>query len=138
MSEIQWNDELSVNIDEIDDQHKNLIRIINRLDDAVSQGHRSKKTVPPTDVLSEMIDYLEYHFSTEEKYMIEFDYPEYDAHRAEHELFVGKVTTFTEEFRKGKKDLSNDILLFLADWYLNHIKNTDAKFGPFLIAKGLA
>ena len=138
MQEILWNDNLSVHVKEIDDQHKELIKMINRLGEAVKDGSWPKKIVTLSDVLLEMIDYLDYHFSTEEKYMIAYNYPEYQAHREEHQRFVREVTTFAEAFHNGKTGLSNDILLFLKDWYLNHIMNTDAKCGAFLSARGLA
>ena len=138
MSQIQWDEKLSVGIREIDDQHKELIKMINRLDEAVADGSWTKKVVTLSDVLLEMVAYLDYHFSTEEKYMIEYDYPDYDDHRDAHLTFVRDVTDFTEAFRNGKKGLSVEILDYLKEWYLSHITSVDAKYGSYLRDRGLA
>jgi hemerythrin len=42
-------------------------------------------------VVDELIDYTQYHFSTEEKYMLEYAYPGYEQHKAEHEEFIDKI-----------------------------------------------
>ena len=94
MNLLDWSDDLSVHIDEIDNQHKELLKMINRLHQAAESGDWSSKIVTLTDVLLSLIAYLEYHFSTEEKYMIDNEYPEYDAHRDEHSKFVKEVTSF--------------------------------------------
>jgi hemerythrin-like metal-binding protein len=62
---IVWSDELSVNIEEIDKQHKKLIDVINVLFNAMIEG----KTQNIIDtIIDDLIDYAKYHFSTEEKY----------------------------------------------------------------------
>jgi hemerythrin len=135
MSKLCWDDKLSVNVKEIDDQHKELIRMINRLGEAISDGSWSKKMVLLTDVLLDMTDYLQYHFSFEEKYMIDLNYPDYQEHNQEHQSFVQEVTNFTEDFQSGKKGLTKDVLDFLWDWYFNHIMNVDQKMGEFIAAR---
>lgn len=135
MNLIDWSDDLSVHINEIDDQHKELLKMINRLHQAAVSEDWSKKIVTLTDVLLSLISYLEYHFSTEEKYMIDHQYPEYDAHRDEHSKFVKEVTVFTDAFKDGTQGLTEEILTFLKDWYVRHVTHTDMKFGNYLKLK---
>lgn len=128
-----WNDALSVNISEIDHQHQHLIDLINILHDAMKQG-RGKEVLSVT--LDELARYAVEHFAAEEKLMQKYGYPEFSAHKAEHESFIKKVTDFQNGFIAGKLLLSIEILTFLRDWTINHIAETDKKYVPFLSSKG--
>ncbi|OHD60500.1 MAG: hemerythrin [Spirochaetes bacterium GWF1_49_6] len=128
-----WSDALSVNISEIDHQHQHLIDLINILHDAMKQG-RGKEVLSVT--LDELARYAVEHFAAEEKLMQKYGYPEFSAHKAEHESFIKKVTDFQNGFIAGKLLLSIEILTFLRDWTINHIAETDKKYVPFLSSKG--
>lgn len=136
MNLIDWSEDLSLQIEEIDAQHKELLVMINRLHGATVSGDWSKQIVTLTDILLGLIDYLQYHFATEEKYMIIHEYPDYEEHHREHSKFVAEVTSFSEAFRSGTKGLSEEILSFLKEWYIRHITLTDVKFGVYLTSKG--
>ena len=77
MTEIQWDESLSVGFELIDEQHKLLIQRIRDLSDAVNSS-RGATEIGKT--LGFMIDYTEFHFSTEEKHMYNLDYPGRDHH----------------------------------------------------------
>lgn len=136
MSKIVWNDALSVHIPKIDKQHKRLITLINRLEDAVAEGSWSRRNVVMSDVLIEMIDYLEYHFTTEETYMIDHHYPHFEAHRNQHEEFVNKVGAFADAYHNGTEALPENILSFLKEWLVDHVMRIDCQFGAFFVEKG--
>ena len=136
MNLIDWNDDLSLNIDEIDAQHKELLVMINRLHNATVSGDWSRQIVTLTDILMGLIDYLQYHFATEEKYMILHEYPGYEAHHKEHSRFVAEVTSFSKAFKNGTEGLSEEILSFLKEWYIRHITLSDVRFGVYLNSKG--
>ena len=68
MEKIIWNDSFSVKVMEIDDQHKKLIRLINRLGD-IDASKVNSETV--SEIFTEMTQYTQFHFGTEEKYMLE-------------------------------------------------------------------
>ena len=133
MSKIVWNDVLSVHIPEIDEQHKTLIEMINRLEDAVTDGGWSRKNIVMSDVLIEMINYLDYHFTTEENYMIDHHYPHFDTHRKQHKDFVNKVNTFADEYNNGTEALPENILAFLKEWLVDHVMGADCQFGTFVV-----
>jgi hemerythrin len=132
---INWNDTLSVNVNEIDQQHKNLIRMINELNDAMKQG---KGRTVIGKIIKDMIDYTTTHFKTEEGYFDRFGYPEAAGHKREHALFVEKVSAFSKGFEEEKLSLSIEVLDFLSDWLKNHIKGTDRKYSEFFNRKGLS
>ena len=139
----EWDPRFSVNITEIDQQHKNLIGLINRLHEAMQPGNQRlfdsalKELVTQASVINEMVSYSHYHFATEEKYMRMYLYPGYEEHKKEHESFIGEVQRFKNDFDGGKVLLSIEIMQFLRKWLGNHILGTDKQYEPFFEGKGL-
>ena len=134
MALIEWNENLSVNVDEIDAQHQQLVGLINDLNDAMREK-RAKEALG--GIIDSLTDYAVRHFSTEENYFEKFEYPETRVHKKEHNNFVEKVAIFKKGFDEGKVLLSIDVIDFLKDWLINHIQGSDKKYGPFLNEKGL-
>jgi hemerythrin len=143
MAFFEWDPKLSVNIAEIDQQHKKLIGLINRLNEVMQPGNQDvlksamKELIIQASVIDEMVDYSRYHFSTEEGYMGKHRYPDYEKHKKEHEVFIDEVRTFKNDFDNGKVVLSVRIMEFLKKWLGNHILGTDKAYEPFLRERGL-
>jgi hemerythrin len=134
MALIQWNEALSVQVAEIDGQHKRLIAMIGELDGAMREG---KGRDVMGKIVNGLIGYTGTHFATEEKYFDQFGYPEADSHKAEHRNFVQKVSEFKAGFEAGRLGLSIQVMDFLSDWLKGHISGTDKKYAPFFKEKGL-
>ena len=134
MALIEWSSGLSVQVHEIDEQHKKLIGLINQLQDAMRTG-KGKDLVGKT--INELVRYTVNHFSTEEKYFDKFDYPDTAAHMDEHAKFIKEVSAFKKEFDEGRIGLTIKLMNFLSDWLRNHIMGSDKKYGPFFNEKGL-
>lgn len=131
MPQIEWLDQYSIGVETIDNQHKELFERINRLLSACAQGE-GKKVLP--EVLNFLGEYVVFHFSTEEKYMREFLYPDYTWHKKEHDSFVDTYKRFREEIEKEGTGVSAVIKTnrLVVDWLKNHILGTDRKLGSFL------
>ncbi len=134
MALVTWNEDLSVNVAQIDLQHKELINMINDLHEAMKQ-RRAKDVL--RKIIDGLINYTAKHFKLEEDYFAQFDYPETAHHKREHAAFVQKVTEFSVDFENGKKSLTIEVMKFLGDWMQKHIKGTDQKYTQFFNAKGL-
>ena len=134
MAILTWSDALSVNIKEIDDQHKKLVSMVNHLHAAMLKGE-GRIVVGP--ILAELTAYTVYHFKAEEGYMEKYSYPSLQTHRLEHQRFVKRVGDFETAYNEGKIALSNEVMHFLSDWLKDHIMGTDKKFGPYFNSKGL-
>ncbi len=129
-----WKDEMSVNVKEIDAQHKKLVSMINELHKAMKEG-KSKMVL--RDIIKGLVEYTKVHFGTEEKYFDKFGYPESQEHIKEHNDFVKKVQEFQKEFEEGKSLVSIEIMNFLKDWLYHHIMGTDKKYSKFFNERGL-
>lgn len=134
MSLITWDNSLSVNIKEIDEQHQKLIGLINDLHSAMLKG-RSKEVLQ--EVIDGVIKYTSYHFGTEEKYFEKYNYADTQKHKEEHQNFVNTVNDFLQKFKAGTAFLSIEIMEFLKNWVTNHINGTDKKYTQFFNSKGL-
>ena len=135
MTEIKWDDSLSVGIELIDEQHKELIKKIKDLSEAVAAARGLEKVL---QTLEFMIDYTEFHFSTEEKYMYNLDFPGRDAHKKMHEEFKSTLNEMVSEFEEegATAQLSEWVNNYLINWLVNHIKSVDTKLSHFLQEKG--
>jgi len=130
---VQWHDSYSVGIKVIDEQHKKLIALTNKLFDSCMSGHeRTKASSKFIAVVHEVVDYVGYHFSTEEKIMGRIKYPDYKIHKKEHANFAKDVLIKVDEFNAGKVNTSLSFVYYLRDWVLQHIAVNDKKLGKYL------
>lgn len=133
---MEWSQNLSVGIAKIDDQHRELINRINGLVAAIKQ-HICKYTIG--DVIAFLEEYIDLHFSEEEQYMMQYRYPEYPQHKAQHEFFRENFSELKKELilldggkKPGSYDLSVETNRVVVDWIIDHISGTDKRLGEFL------
>lgn len=134
MTLVDWNETYSVDIKEIDDQHKKLVEFVNSLHDPLKSG-KSKETIK--EILDDLFLYTQYHFSTEEKYFDMYKYPDFKIHKEQHRDLTNKVMEFREKYSSGETILTIEVMNILRDWLHEHILGSDAKFGSFLKSNGL-
>jgi hemerythrin len=134
MALMEWSDNLSVKVTQIDEQHKKLVGMLNDLHDAMKQGKGSDVT---GKILDGLIEYVATHFANEEKIMKDNAYPEYLKHKKEHDALTNQALELQKQFQNGKPVLTVELMKFLKDWLSNHILGTDKKYGPYLNSKGI-
>ncbi|NUO07333.1 MAG: hemerythrin family protein [Candidatus Brocadia sp.] len=128
---MQWNNNLSVGVDVIDNQHKGIISRINDLLHAMSQG-KGKNEVGK--VLTFLADYVVKHFSAEEALMRKYNFTGYAEQQAEHAQFIKDFSLLKNEFetRGITSTLVLQIQRQLCDWLTNHIINKDKQIGAYI------
>ena len=136
MTNICWDDSLSVGVDLIDEQHKMLISHLNEISTAVENKLGVEKIMKTMDFL---LKYTDFHFGTEEKHMNELNYPGLDFHLEQHGEFKTTLNNLIEDFREdgSTEPLAKAIETFLFNWLVKHIKDVDQQFGDFLTEKGI-
>ncbi len=130
MPYLKWSDEMSVNVKEIDEQHRKLVGMINILHDAL-QANKGRDV--QRAVILDMLNYAVVHFGTEEKYMRRFNYAGYLSHKAEHCKFADKAG----ELKDRSFVLTLEVLTFLRNWLQEHILGTDKKYAKHFNDCGL-
>jgi len=132
---MDWNDEMSVGVKAMDDDHKKLVDILNELNESVVTGEDHKALGV---ALEQLIQYTRNHLAREEELLARCDYPDSKEHHTGHDRMIGKALLAQANFRMGSTPtLSAEILLFLKDWLTSHILGSDKDYGPYLNAKGI-
>ncbi len=127
---LQWTPALSVGVDEIDDQHRELFRRAARLLDGLKKGEPEE--------IGGLIDFLyEYavtHFGAEEDFMRQSRYPGYLRHKAEHDRFISDLLALASEHdRKGPGAfMALKVNHWLVQWLTQHVSGTDRELGNHL------
>lgn len=132
MTFIEWSSELSVGFSQIDEEHKKLVDLVNRLHEAMSKGKSSQIL---GSLFDEMVSYTQTHFHSEERLMKDHAYPEIIAHVKEHQDLIRQVGDLHEKYKAGTALLSIATMDFLKKWLASHILGTDLKLGNFLSAR---
>lgn len=133
MGFLKWDDSFSVNVREIDLQHQKLIEMLNEF-----YGHIGKNSGEAfRTLLNSLVEYTQYHFSTEERYFAKFSYPDSKTHAEIHKQFTEKVLDVKNRLENGKLVLSLEITTFLKDWLTHHIKGADKAYGKHFNDHGL-
>ena len=134
MGYIHWNDRFSVGVETIDQQHRGLLDIINKIIKSVDVGDEWQST---SVIIDSLVNYAYNHFAVEERYMMDADYPELISHIALHVDFIRKVFSMSREVHQNGAVSQQEILSFLGDWYNSHVLKIDREYMPYLAAKGI-
>lgn len=133
MELIKADDAPQVGVAEIDAQHATLIAIVNRLHQAMIQ-RRDRDTL--AEILTELIGHTQQHFAYEEQLMSQQQYPDYAAHKADHDKLMQHITDVARRFRSGDLLLSFAVIVDLKAWATIHIEKSDRPLGIFLSRQG--
>jgi hemerythrin-like metal-binding protein len=133
MTLMTWGPMLQLGYGDIDAQHKKLVELVNELDEAMRAG-KGRDVVG--HVLTELVNYTVFHFSTEEKLMDKYGVPSAEAHKKEHKKLVEDVGSFKAKFDSGTASVTTELMSFLRNWLSTHILKTDKALVKELTAKG--
>ena len=122
---IKWRDSYSVGVEEIDEEHKMLVEIINELFTIV----RDKGNVKDSAIcIDKLIEYTVKHFADEEAMMEKADFPLINEHKAIHGNLLNTVTIFKRRIEDEEEMATQEFYIFLRDWLLTHILEEDMKY----------
>jgi hemerythrin-like metal-binding protein len=121
----KWDKIYSVGHEEIDNQHRKLIEMINQAYNAIISDRSLQEA---ESLIDKMYDYTDYHFKMEENYFQKLNYPEKDTHIKEHKLFLKKIKTFKSDLKSADDEVITHIFTFLRDWLVKHILYVDKKY----------
>jgi len=131
---LEWDDSFATGVSKFDQQHQKLFDMVNELADAMQQK-KSKEAIGR--VLNGLAEYTVNHFADEERSFAQSRYPEENSHKELHKKLVDQVVELIGKFNAGETLLTQDVINFLQDWLVNHIKGTDKKYGPHLNKNGI-
>lgn len=122
---IIWDSKYSVGVPEMDNQHKQLIKLINKL--YISM--RNKRDVDK--VMHGVVQYTVRHFKEEETLMASLKYSGLKQHLSMHKKVISQVQQFAQRVENREKGIEKKLLIFLKEWLLNHILKQDKRYGVY-------
>ena len=134
MSLIEWTEELSVGVKELDSQHKLYFSIVNQLQRAIKLNIASDES---GRTLHHLADYTVIHLNKEEELFSKYAYPDAANHITQHNFFRNKIADIIKDYNKGYKPNPDDLFKLCNDWFVSHIKNEDKKYTKFFNQNGL-
>lgn len=123
-----WEEEFSIGIPEVDDQHRRLVGFVNELHRAIRS--RQGRAVSLA-ILARLAEYTRTHFLFEESLMRVTDYPDTAKHKQQHDDLVEKVVILQDKLIKENVPITFELLHFLKNWLMHHICEDDKNFGLY-------
>lgn len=136
MSAFEWKEEYSLNIEEIDKQHKKLLEIGREAYDiaVIDDGYDRYDEI--MTIIDALLDYTKYHFEYEEKMLKEYNYSHLHDQEEAHGFYVYKMKEVAsrdeEEIDDNQRKVVLEIIDFLSEWISTHINIEDRKYALFL------
>lgn len=127
---VEWKVRDLMGVEELDRHHKHLVQLLNDSYDSFRAGADVEKSV-----FEELVAYAGCLFVTEEAWMGGCGYPEFEAHKKEHEFFASKMELLRNSHSKYR---SVEAIWFLCSWITHHFRGTDARFAKYLALQGLS
>lgn len=116
-------------IELIDKEHTRLFELAEETYELLQDDYSQDKTSEIIRLVSELIDYTRTHFSHEEAYQKSIHYPYIAEHAAQHRQFEESLAGIDidplENDLEGQNEMVENILEFLINWLINHIKKVD-------------
>lgn len=126
MQPIEWTAEFSVDIPQLDAQHRHLIELLAEL---VKCANSSESGGLAPNALTEMNRYAERHLQREELLLRVRGYPGYAEHKAEHDAYREKLAALQANCER--RDIGIRITNFLTEWWRFHILTSDQQYAHF-------
>ncbi len=130
---VEWHDGLSVGIEEIDEQHRILVDLLNELNQALIDGRSGTAC---RDILDRLAQYTRIHFTTEESLMRLLHYPQYERHQQEHQRLLDEMKNLQGELDRGEL-ITFELMEFLKNWLTKHIAEVDRRYTGHFLQQGI-
>ena len=134
-----WKKEFELGIKSIDEQHKKLLELGNKINDLLIYHDENDDNYDEIyEVIEALRAYTVYHFRTEEELFLKYNYSEYKEHKKEHDDFIQFLKTINpEDIDVNQKEFLKKLLAKIVQWVFKHIITTDFMYKDYLIKLGM-
>lgn len=123
IASLKWSSKFLLNIDDMDDEHLQIVSIINQLVDLVNK----KKVKEMEACLDNLLSVSTNHFAHEEQFMQKINYPDFNSHKRIHEAILKQLGEHRSQFGTPEFDASR-FIRFVQNWLLSHILGVDMQY----------
>lgn len=126
-----FTDDCLIGVEAIDDEHRELFRIINETQELLDNQVLSDKYDHIIGMVDRLQQYAEEHFRHEEEYMESIRHPELNLQKRQHLFFCDKINSITNSFSSDheQQTVLEDLLHYLVTWLYRHIISSDLMIG---------
>ncbi len=129
----EWSQEFEIGIGAIDQDHQTLFNSVRQLGEHIHED-RGEGRIKAT--INALLLYVDEHFEREERFMIRAGYPDFVAHKKEHDAFRDAIMSLRDFHERSPNEIdAQKIVTFLENWLLNHILKIDTQYAPYLNGK---
>ncbi|AJQ26540.1 bacteriohemerythrin [Pelosinus fermentans] len=123
---VKWEAKYSLGVESIDEQHKELFRIANRIYELLKNEMILDKYDHIMEIIDELKNYTVDHFKDEEEYMKSIGYKKFLSHKVAHTDFLDKMENIdVNKIDNGHNEYLLGILDFVCVWLMEHIMKED-------------
>jgi hemerythrin len=127
--EFIWSEALSVNNENLDNQHRHIFNIIYQLSISLPEDSMNNNFA---HLLTDLTEYGLTHLKEEENFMAENNFPGLYDHKKLHKAYLLKIATFNIKFHETSQQ---EVVDFLKIWWFNHISKMDIQYRDFIESK---
>ena len=124
MNLLQWKPEYSVGVASMDDEHQEMIELIN---DTYAKLDSDSGVDEIEACLGDIFSTISMHFALEEKIMRQAKYAEYEAHKDDHEDLLDQMRDLMDDFVADPATGAGALSKSLSDWFGGHFSSFDAR-----------
>ena len=132
----EFSENLVTGNEMIDTQHKELIERMNGLLESCESGNEKLTAIKTLDYLS---DYTDYHFKAEEQLQQYIEYPGYEKHKAQHEIFkqtINELQEMLQEEEGPSEAFVEKVEENIVKWFYVHIEGFDRSVAEYKFMRG--
>lgn len=124
----EWNEEVSLNIPNIDDDHRELLKIVEDITEAINSNDKTQVA----GLWKKLIKQTERHFENEEEYMEALRYPKLGRHKERHDELLDVGKSLLTLFEQDRIQSTSSVSLFLKNWLVEHISTDDKELSKYV------
>ena len=129
IKKMDWDPAFSVDIAEIDACQKKMFDLFNELVELKNAQADAKDCI---NLISGLNEFSRLYFGKEERYLKKKGYPDFGKHGRAHRQFTKRFISLRRELTEDIANLSDEIISELRDWYVDHIRQMDQEYVPFV------
>jgi len=132
MNLIEWREQFTIGLPEVDHEHRELIAAINALHARPGLG---SSVAEITGALGDIHSSIAAHFALEERSMAQLGYPALDTHKADHERLLDEILDIMDGVAAQEGYAPGALGAALAEWFGRHFRTHDADLHHWLAGR---
>jgi hemerythrin len=129
MAYFEWADDMVIDEGPIDADHQHLVKLVNALHTATSQGCGQEVV---GHIMDDLLAYTQAHLQREEQIMASLKFPKLSGHQQGHHQFVAALQAIHQRYQGGSITTASQLSTLLRDWLSLHIRRADRELREFM------